>query len=82
MSEESIRTKLNAYAKEALDELWSAAHDAKAAQPERVKLLQYFVALGVGTPRQMTAQDAAPEGGGVVILPEVMDPEGPPAQTI
>lgn len=78
MEEIEGREALRSRADTALDQLWAMAQSGETPQAERVKLLQWFVTMGVGTPRQMVALDAAPEGGGVVILPEVMTPPAPP----
>lgn len=81
MGSYEVMETLRSRAASALDQLWDLSQSEDTTQPERIKMLQWFVAMGVGTPRQMTEASAAPQGCGVVILPDVMQVESPPPYT-
>lgn len=60
----------------ACEKLWDMTKDKETPHAERVKLLQWFAAMGIGTPRQMPdVYRAGIDGssGGVVILPAVQE---------
>ena len=69
--------KLDRKARTALNELWRMARDEEAPRAERIKLLQFFVELGIGKPVGMERAGRVGSGAGVVILPATaFDDEG------
>lgn len=62
--------KLDRKARTALNELWRMARDKEAPRAERIKLLQFFVELGIGKPVGMERAGRVNSSEGVVILPE------------
>ena len=69
--------KLGSKARLALNELWRMARDKEAPRAERIKLLTFFVELGIGKPVGMERTGRV-NSCGLIILPAV---EEQPPQT-
>lgn len=82
MEETSTPGSLRSKAEAAIERLWEIAECRETPQAERVKLWQWFVALGIGTPRQISEHAAGADGCGIVILPAVMAATEPPADVV